>query len=83
MHEVPPPLLRVRHQPSGASHQQRLGTKPAVFENPLKVINCFRSDAGAGFFADVRSVIETGRRQGLTALDAISRTLNGETLFAS
>jgi len=49
----------------------------------LKVINCFRSEAGAEFFADVRSVIETGRRQGLTALDAIRKTLDGETLFAS
>jgi len=49
----------------------------------LKVINCFRSDEGAEFFADVRSVIETGRRQGLTAFEAIRRTLDGETLFAS
>ena len=49
----------------------------------LKVINCFRSDEGAEFFADVRSVIETGRRQGLTAFEAIRRTLDGESLFAS
>ena len=49
----------------------------------LKVINCFRSDEGAEFFADVRSVIETGRRQGITAFEAIRRTLDGESLFAS
>ena len=49
----------------------------------LKVINCFRSDWGPNFFADVRSVIETGRRQGMTAFEAIRRTLDGETLFAS
>ena len=49
----------------------------------LKVINCFRSDWGPEFFADVRSVIETGRRQGLTAFEAIRKTLNGETIFAS
>ena len=49
----------------------------------LKVINCFRSDWGPEFFADVRSVIETGRRQGITAFEAIRRTLNGETLFAT
>lgn len=49
----------------------------------LKVINCFRSDEGAELFANVRSVIETGRRQGLTAFEAIRRTLEAETLFAS
>ena len=47
----------------------------------LKVTNCFRSGWGPEFFADVRSVIETGRRLGLTALDAIRKTLNGEPLF--
>ncbi len=47
----------------------------------LKVTNCFRSEWGANFFADVRSVVETGRRQGLTALEAIHKTLNGEPLF--
>ena len=49
----------------------------------LKVINCFRSDWGPDFFADVRSVIETGRRQGISAFEAIRRTLDGETLFAT
>ncbi len=49
----------------------------------LKVINCFRSDWGPEFFADVRSVIETGRRQGISAFEAIRRTLDGETLFAT
>ncbi len=49
----------------------------------LKVINCFRSEWGPDFFADVRSVIETGRRLGMTAFEAIRKTLDGETLFAS
>ncbi len=49
----------------------------------LKVINCFRSEWAPEFFADVRSVIETGRRQGITAFEAIRRTLDGETLFAT
>ena len=49
----------------------------------LKVINCFRTDWGPDFFADVRSVIETGRRQGISAFEAIRRTLDGETLFAT
>ena len=49
----------------------------------LKVTNCFRSHWGPDFFADVRSVIETGRRQGITAFEAIRKTLNGEPIFAS
>jgi transposase len=47
-----------------------------------KVTNCFRSDWGAEFFADVRSVVETGRRLGITAVEAIRKTLNGEPFFA-
>ena len=45
--------------------------------------NCFRSDWGAEFFADVRSVVETGRRLGLTAVEAIRKTLNGEAFFTT
>ena len=48
-----------------------------------KVTNCFRSDWGMEFFADVRSAIDTGRRLGLSALEAISRTLAGQPFFAS
>jgi transposase len=48
-----------------------------------KVTNCFRSDWGAAFFADVRSVVETGRRLGLTAAEAIRKTLNGEAFFTT
>lgn len=48
-----------------------------------KVTNCFRSEWGAAFFADVRSVVETGRRLGLTALQAIRQTLDGELFFAT
>lgn len=46
-----------------------------------KVTNCFRSDWGPEFFADVRSVVETGRRLGLTAVEAIRKTLRGEPFF--
>lgn len=49
----------------------------------LKVTNCFRSGWGPEFFADVRSVVETGRRLGLTAFEAIRRTLDGQPFFAS
>jgi transposase len=48
-----------------------------------KVTNCFRSDWGMEFFADVRSVIDTGRRLGLSAIEAIRKTLAGEPFFAS
>ncbi len=48
-----------------------------------KVTNCFRSDWGAEFFADVRSVVETGRRLGLTAVEAIRTTLNGQPFFTT
>lgn len=42
----------------------------------LKVTNCFRSDWGKELFAGVRSVINTGRRQGLSAYEAIQRALS-------
>jgi transposase len=48
-----------------------------------KVTNCFRSDWGMEFFADVRSVIDTGKRLGLSAIEAIRKTLAGELFFAS
>lgn len=48
-----------------------------------KVTNCFRSDWGMEFFADVRSVIDTGKRLGLSAIEAIRKTLAGEMFFAS
>jgi len=47
-----------------------------------KVVYCFRSAWGAVLYADVRSVIETARRRGVDALDAIRLTLAGEPLAA-
>src|SRR4051812_26371188 len=49
----------------------------AVFR---KVTNCFRSVWGARLHADVRSVIETARRRGIGALEAILLTLRGQPL---
>jgi transposase len=46
----------------------------AVFR---KVTNCFRSVWGAKLHANVRSVIETARRRGIGALQAIILTLGG------
>jgi transposase len=48
-----------------------------------KVTNCFRSEWGAKLYADIRSVIETARRRGIGALDAIISTLKGRQLANS
>ena len=45
-----------------------------------KVTNCFRSEWGAHLHASVSSAIETGRRRGTGALDAILVTLADEPL---
>jgi transposase len=41
-----------------------------------KVTHGFRSDWGAELFANIRSIINTGKRQGLSALQAIAAALN-------
>lgn len=48
-----------------------------------KVTNCFRSQWGAGLYADIRSVLETARRRAIGPLDAIRLTLDGAPLPAS
>ncbi len=49
-----------------------------------KVTNGFRSDWGRDLFAAVRSVVNTGRRQGLSAFQAIQRALSPSgSLFES
>ena len=45
-----------------------------------KITNGFRSEWGAKFYADLRSVIETARRRSVRALDAIRLTLHGDPL---
>jgi transposase len=48
-----------------------------------KVTNGFRSDWGRDLFADVRSIVNTGKRQGLSAFQAISDALNpAKSLFS-
>ena len=49
----------------------------AVFR---KVTNCFRSEWGAGLYANVKSVLETARRRGIAILRAIRLTLDGIAL---
>lgn len=46
-----------------------------------KVTNGFRSDWGKDLFAAVRSVVNTGKRQGLSALQSIQTALAGRSLF--
>jgi transposase len=41
-----------------------------------KVTNGFRSDGGRDLFAAVRSVVNTGKRQGLSAYQAIQKALS-------
>jgi transposase len=41
-----------------------------------KVTNGFRSDWGRDLFAAVRSVVNTGKRQGLSAFQAIQQALS-------
>jgi transposase len=45
-----------------------------------KITNGFRSEWAARLYADVRSVIETGRRRCIRAIDAIRHTLQGAPL---
>jgi transposase len=47
----------------------------------MKVTNCFRSDWGKHLYAGVRSVISTGKRQGLNAYQAIKRALSSIASF--
>jgi transposase len=48
-----------------------------------KVTNGFRSDWGRDLFANIRSIVNTGKRQGLSAFQAISRALDpAQSLFS-
>ena len=48
-----------------------------------KVTGCFRSDWGAGLYADAASVIATGRLNGRSALQAIADALAGRPVLAT
>jgi transposase len=48
-----------------------------------KVTNGFRSDWGRDLFANIRSIVNTGKRQGLSAFQSISRALDPtQSLFS-
>lgn len=63
-----------RDVPATNNGSERTLRPCAVFR---KITNCFRSEWGASFYADIRSVIETARRRGIGALEAIRLTLRG------
>ncbi len=46
-----------------------------------KVTGGFRSNWGADFYANVRSVLNTGKRQGLSAFQAIQATIAGKSVI--
>ena len=48
-----------------------------------KITNGIRSEWGARLYADIRSVVETSRRRGLRAIDAIRLTLAGNPIPAA
>jgi hypothetical protein len=43
-----------------------------------KISSCFRSQAGATRFANVRSYLSTTRKNDVGALDALTRLFNGD-----
>ena len=45
-----------------------------------KVTNGFRTEWGAKLYADIRSVIETGRRRAIGPLEAIRLTIDRKLL---
>ena len=47
-----------------------------------KITNGFRSEWGATLYANIRSVVETGRRRAIRVIDAIRLTLQGKPLSA-
>ena len=75
-------IRKIRHQmfvfvtnraiPATNNESER-SLRPAVTFR--KITNGFRTEWGVKFYADVRTVIETGRRNGISALEAIRLTL--------
>ena len=58
--------------PTNNASEQALRWSP-IFR---KVTNRFRSDWGRDLFADVRSIVNTGKRQDLSAFESIFVALN-------
>jgi transposase len=74
-------VFMTNRQLSPTNNGSEQALRPAVIFR--KITNCFRSEWGAEFYANIRSVIETGRRRGIDALKAIQMTLRGLPLAAA
>jgi len=72
-------FMRVRELPATNNGSER-AIRPAVIFR--KVTYCFRSAWGAELYADIRSVIETGRRRAIDGFEAIRLTLQEKLLAA-
>ena len=66
-----------RDLPATNNGSERALRACAVFR---KITNGFRTQWGAELYADIRSIVETGRRRAISALDAIRLTLAGKPL---
>ncbi len=66
-----------RDVPATNNGSERTLRPSAVFR---KITNGFRTEWGVKFYADIRSVIETGRRRSIGAFEAIRITLAGKPL---
>jgi transposase len=66
-----------RDLPATNNGSERALRPCAVFR---KITNGFRTEWGAGLYADIRSVTETARRRAIGALEAIRLTLAGKQL---
>lgn len=74
-------VFMTNRQLSPTNNGSEQALRPAVIFR--KITNCFRSEWGAEFYANIRSVIKTGRRRGIGALKAIQLTLCGLPLAAA
>ena len=72
-------FMTVRELPATNNGSEQ-AIRPAVIFR--KVTYCFRSAWGAELYADIRSVIETGRRRAIDGFKAIRLTLQGKPLAA-
>jgi transposase len=66
-----------RHIPPTNNGSERALWRSAIFR---KITNGFPTEWGAKLYTNIRSVIETGRRRGIGALQTIRLTLAGRSL---
>ncbi|MGA3065107.1 MAG: transposase [Methylocystis sp.] len=72
-------FMTVRELPTTNNGPEQAIRAAVIFR---KVTYCFRSAWGAELYADIRSVIETGRRRAIDGFEAIRLTRQGKPLAA-